>query len=59
MYQEDINIMIGASKYIRKILENVKKEIDSNTFIHQGILTPHCQKWVDLPKKLSTRTLWL
>ena len=38
IYQEDINIVniyapnIGAPKYIRKILENFKKVIDSNTY---------------------------
>ena len=39
IHQEDINIVnihvpnIGAPKYIRKILEDFKKDIDSNTFI--------------------------
>ena len=39
IHQEDINIIniyapnIGAPKYIRKILENFKKDIDSNTLI--------------------------
>ena len=39
IYQEDINIVniyapnIGAPKYIKKILEDFKKDIDSNTII--------------------------
>ena len=39
MHQEDINIVniyapnIGAPKYIKKILEDFKKDIDSNTII--------------------------
>ena len=39
IHQKDINILniyapnIGAPKYIRKILENFKKDIDSNTLI--------------------------
>ena len=38
IHQEDINIIniyvpnIGAPKYIRKILEDFKKDIDSNTY---------------------------
>ena len=63
IHQEDINIVniyapnIGAPKYIKKILEDVKKDIDSNTII-VGILTPHCQRWTDLPNKISTKILW-
>ena len=62
IHQEDINIVniyasnIGAPKYIRKILEDFKKDIDSNT-IFMGILTPHCQQWIDLLNKISTRIL--
>ena len=39
IHQEDINIVniyvpnIGAPKYIKKILEDFKKDIDSNTII--------------------------
>ena len=49
IHQEDINIVniyarnIGAPKYIKKILEDFKKDIDSNTII-VGDLNPHCQK---------------
>ena len=62
IHQEDINIVhiyapnIGAPKYIKKILEDFKKHIDSNTII-AGTLTPHCQKWTGLPNKISTRIL--
>ena len=61
--QEDINIInihasnIGAPKHIRKILEDFKKDIDSNTLII-GNLIPHCQQWVDFPNKISTKILW-
>ena len=34
---------IGATTYIRKILENSKKDIDSNTFVLGDLNTP-CQK---------------
>ena len=59
-HQEDINIVniyapnIGVPKYIRKILEEFKKNIDSNAII-VGILTPHCQPWIDLPNNISTK----
>ena len=61
--QEDINIVniyapnIEAPKYIKKMLEDFKKDIDSNTII-KGILTPYCQRWTDLPNKISTKTSW-
>ena len=44
--QEDINIVniyapnIGAPKYIKKILEDFKKDIDSNTIIVGNFNTP-------------------
>ena len=62
IHQEDINIVniyapnIGALKYIKKILEDFKKDTEINT-IMVGTLTPHCQKWTDLSKKISTRIL--
>ena len=34
---------IQGHKYIKKILEDFKKDIDSNTII-VGDFTPHCQK---------------
>ena len=62
IYQEDINIIniyqpdIGALKYIRKILENFKKDIDSNTLLLEDFNT-HCQKWIGLPNKIPIRIL--
>ena len=46
IHQEDINIIniyapnIGAPKYIKKILEDFKKDIDSNTIILGDFNTP-------------------
>ena len=46
LHQEDINIVniytrnIGAPKYIKKILEDFKKDIDSNTIIVGDFNTP-------------------
>ena len=46
IHQEDINIVniyapnIGALKYIKKILEDFKKDIDSNTIIVGDFNTP-------------------
>ena len=46
IHQEDINIVniyaphIGAAKYIKKILEDVKKDIDSITIIVGDFNTP-------------------
>ena len=62
IHQENINIVniyspnIGAPKYIKKILEDFKKDIDSNTII-LGISTLHCKKWVDLQNKISAKVL--
>ena len=59
IHQEDINIItiyapnIGALKYIRKILEDLKKDIDSNTVIVGDFNTP-LSKMKDLPNKIST-----
>ena len=50
IHQEDINIVniyapnIGAPKYIRKILEDFKKDIDSNTIIVGDFNTPSSKK---------------
>ena len=63
IHQEDINIVninapnIRESKYIKKILEDFKKDDDSNT-IKVWILTPHYKKWIDLPNKISTKIWW-
>ena len=49
IHQEDINIVniyapnIGAPKFIMKILEDFKKDIDSNTII-VGDCRPHCHR---------------
>ena len=46
IHQEDINIVnkyapnIGAPKYIKKILEDFKKDIDSNTILVGDSTTP-------------------
>ena len=46
IHQEDINIVniyasnIGAPKYIKKILEDFKKDTDSNTIIVGDFITP-------------------
>ena len=62
IHQKDINIVniyapnIGAPKYIKKILEDFKKDIDSNTVI-VGDFNTHCQKWTGLPNKISRRIL--
>ena len=46
IHQEDINIVnicapnIGAPKYIKKILEDFKKDIDGNTIIVRDFNTP-------------------
>ena len=60
--QEGINIVniyapnIGAPKYIKKTLEDINKDIDSNISIG-GDFNTHCQKWTDLPNKISRRIL--
>ena len=62
IHQEYVNILniyapnIGVPKHIRNILEDFKKEIDSNTLIEKD-LTPPCQKWIDLPDKILVRIL--
>ena len=46
IHQEDINIVniyapnIGALKYIKKILEDIKEDIDNNTIIVRFYNTP-------------------
>ena len=48
IHEEDINIInvyspnIGAPKYIKKILEDLNKDIESNTII-VGDFKPHCK----------------
>ena len=56
IHQEDINIInmyapnIGAPKYIRKIFDNLRKYINSNTITVGDFNTP-LSKRIDLPKK--------
>ena len=63
IHQEDINIVniyapnTGAPKYIKKNLGGFKKDIDSNTIIVRDLNTP-CERWTDLPNKISTKILW-
>ena len=58
IHQEDLNIKnicsIGVPKYIRKILEDFKRDIDSNTLILGDFNTP-LSKWRDIPNKISTK----
>ena len=62
IHQEDINIVtiyapkIGAPKYIKKTLEDFKKDIESNTIIVGDFNIPS-QQWIDLPGNESTRIL--
>ena len=60
--QEDINIVniyapnIGEPKYIEKVLEDFKKDIDSNTMIVGDFNIP-LSKMDRSSNKISTRTL--
>ena len=62
LHQEDINIVniyapnIGAPKYIKKILEDFKKDMDSNTIIVGDINTP-LSKMDRSSNQISTRIL--
>ena len=61
--QEDINIVniyapnTGAPKYIKKILEDFKKDIDSNTIIVGDFNTPLSKMDRSSKQKISTRIL--
>ena len=63
IHQEDINIVntyapnIGAPKYIKKILKDFKKDIDSNTLIVGDFNTP-LSKMDRFLNKISTKILW-
>ena len=62
VHQEDINIVniyapnIGAPKYIKKILEDFKKDIESNTIIVEDFNTP-LSKMDRFYKRKSTKIL--
>ena len=62
IHQEDIHILhiyapnIGAPKYIKKILEDFKKDIDSNTIIVGDFNTP-LSKMDRSPNKISRKIL--
>ena len=62
IHQEDINIVniyapnIGAPKYIKKILEDFKKDFHSNTIIVGDFNTP-LSKMDKPPNKISRRIL--
>ena len=62
IHQEEINMVniyvpnIGAPKYMKKILEDFKKDIDSNTIIVGDFNTP-LSKLDSFPKKISIRIL--
>ena len=62
IHQEEINIVniyapiIRACKYIKKILEDFMKDIDSNTIIVGNFNIP-LSKRIDLPNKIPTRIL--
>ena len=67
IHQEDINIVniyapnIVAPKYLKKILEEFRKDFDSNTIIVGDFITPlspHCEKITNSLKKISTRILY-
>ena len=64
IHQEDINIVniyapnIGALKYIKKLLEDFNKDIDSNTIIVGDFNTPLSKIDRSSKKKISTKVLW-
>ena len=63
LHHEDISIVnicapnIGAPKYIMKILEDFKKDINGNTIIVGDFNTPLSKMDIS-SKKISTETLW-
>ena len=52
--QKDNMHPIGAPKYIKQILTDIKGEIDSNIIIIRDV-TPHVPKWMDHPNRKSIR----
>ena len=45
---------IGAPRYTKQILTDIKREIDRNTII-VGDLTPHSHQWTDLLDRKAIR----
>lgn len=45
---------IGAPKYIKQSLTNMKAKIDNNA-IRVGDFNTHAQKWIDLPDRKSVK----
>ena len=64
IHQEDITIVniyapnIGVPKYIEKILEDFKKDIDSNTIRVGDFNTPLSKMGRSCKKKTSKKILW-
>jgi len=62
--QEDITIVniyapnIGAPKYIKQILTDIKGEIGNNTII-AGTLTSHLHQWIDNPGRKINKEIVL
>ena len=65
IYQENITLSnicvpnIGAPKYIKQLLTDLKGKTDSNTMI-AGVLTIYLCQWLDHPNRnpVSTRKQW-
>ena len=59
IHQENINIVniyapnIGAPKHYGKSWRTSRKILSAAL-----LLLPHCQTWIDLPNKISTKILW-
>ena len=49
---------IGACKYIKQILTDMKGEIDNNTIVIQTSI-PHFQHWIDYQGKVNKETIGL
>ena len=48
---------IGAPKYIKQMLTDIKGEINNNTIII-GNLKPYLHQWTDDPDRKSIRKHW-
>lgn len=53
----DTHTQCGSTKYKTEILEDIQNDIDGST-VRVGNKKHHCQKWVELPYKISTMALW-